>query len=164
LSVACALLGTGCLNVDTPYTNVELVNDYPASASAPLVVYQAFWEAIAFSTPLPPGASSGPVTAVPASENTAYVVLAPGWDPASAAAPTSFVVLQSHGGFGVHLGDTVRIPVNDGTFDGNCAAGRALSQGQADFITRFVFPGTFAGVHYDAATCTTAPVSDAGTE
>jgi hypothetical protein len=64
----------------------------------------------------------------------------------------------------VSLGDTLHIPVDDATFTGNCAAGSFLTQAQADFITREVFPGDFASRSYDAATCTTTPIGDAGAD
>jgi hypothetical protein len=159
-----ALLASGCWNVDTPHTDVDLRNDYPASGAAALVVYEASWQAVSFQTPLPPGLSSGPQTTVPASDNTAYAVLAPGWDPSSTSPPTAFVVLQSRGGFAVAVDQTLHISVSDATFAGNCATGNALAQSQADFITQLVFPSTFAGVRYDAATCTTTPLADAGAE
>ena len=151
----CALLAIGC---DTTTTQVILENAYPPSTTNALVVYGAFWQAVSFSTPLPPGSSSDPQDTVPASANTAYVVLAPGWDPSAdggATAPTALIVLQSRTGFAVHLDNTLRIPVDDETFAGNCAAGSALTQEQADFITQRVFPNDFSGLSYDAATCTT---------
>jgi hypothetical protein len=170
LPLAGAALAVGCMNLDTPSTNVIFDNEYPATASAD-VLYEAYWSNVTFSgpdsgvAPLSPGESSDAVTAVPASDNTAYAVLAPGWDPDASAAPTTFVVLQSRdGGFAVRLGDTLHIPVNDTTFAGNCATGPALLQSQADFITQIVFPSTFAGKRYDAASCTTTPIGDAGSE
>jgi hypothetical protein len=159
-----ALPATGCANIDTPYTYVALDNQYPASAAAPRVVYRAYWQAVAFTTPVPPGSSSAPQTAVPASDNTAWVVLAPGWDPSSSLPPTSFVVMQSQSGFAVHLNDTLHIPVDDAHFVGNCATGSALTETQAKFITQLVFPSVFNGLKYDAATCTTTSVGDAGPE
>jgi len=162
--LATAALVTGCDYVDTPYTNVVVDNDYPADAATPLVVYQAHWQAVAFTTPIPPGSSSAPQTTVPASDNTAWVVLAPGWDPSSSSSPTSYVVMQSRSGFAVHLNDTLHIPVDDADFAGNCATGTPLTQSQADFITQFVFPSTFQGLGYDAATCMTTPMGDAGAE
>ena len=163
-ALATALLVAGCLNVDTPYTSVALDNDYPASSTTPLVVYEAFWEATAFATPVPPGGSSGTQSTVPASNNTAWAVLAPGWDPSSTEPPSSFVVLQSRAGFGVDLNDTLHIRVDDATFAGNCSAGSFLTQAQADFITQIVFPSTFAGLHYDAATCRTTSSDDGAPE
>jgi len=162
--LAATRLLTGCDYVDTPYTYVVVDNNYPADAAPPLVVYQAYWEAVAFTTPVPPGSSSAPQSTVPASANTAWVVLAPGWDPSGSAPPTSYVVMQSRSGFAVHLNDTLHISVDDADFAGNCATGSVLTQSQADFITQLVFPGTFRGLQYDAATCTTTPVGDAGGE
>lgn len=152
---------------DTPHTHVALDNAYPASSK--LVVYEAFWQAVPFgqatsppSNAIPPGASSGLQSTVAASNNTAYVVLAPGWDPAGGTAPTSLVVMESKSGFAVHWNDTLHIPVDDAHFVGNCAAGSKLPQKDADFVTQLVFPGTFASFRYDAATCTVTPSGDAG--
>jgi hypothetical protein len=162
--LATALPATGCANVDTPYTYVVVDNNYPPYAPVPLVVYQAYWQAVAFTTPVPPTSSSAPLNTVPASDNTAWVVLAPGWDASGASPPTSFIVMQSRSGFAVHLNDTLHIPVDDADFEGNCATGSPLSQSQADFITQLVFPTLFQGLQYDATTCTTTPVGDAGGE
>jgi hypothetical protein len=140
---------------------VVLDNDYATSATGPLVIYQAQWQAVSFQQPVAPGASSDAQDTVPASPNTAYVLIAPGLDPATPSPPTKLVVLQSRAGFGVHLGDTLHIPVQDETFAGNCAAGSTLTQDQADFITQLVFPAAFAGLHYDASSCTTTPIADA---
>jgi hypothetical protein len=167
LALSLALVAAGC---GGPSTSVVVDNDYPPYGTIPLVVYDAHWQAVAFdqpdgaADPIPPGQSSPPQSTVSASANTAYVLLAPGWDPASATLPTSFIVLQSQGGFAVSLGDTLHIPVDDATFTGNCAAGSFLTQAQADFITREVFPGDFASRSYDAATCTTTPIGDAGAD
>jgi hypothetical protein len=144
--------------IDKPYTFVVLENDYPASSKTPLTIYGAYWESIFFPTSIPAGTSSTPQDAIPASGNTAYVVLAPGWSVDASAQPTSFIVLQSRSGLTVHLYDTLDIQVDDTTFEGNCAAGSFLTQAQADFITQIVFSSVFAGMHYDAATCTTTPV------
>jgi hypothetical protein len=165
LALSLALVVAGC---DGPSTNVVVDNGYPPYASVPLVVYDAYWQAVAFeqpdgaADPIPPGDSSEPQTTVPASANTAYVLLAPGWDPTSATPPTSFIVLQSQAGFAVSLGDTLHIPVDDTTFTGNCATGSFLTQAQADFITERVFAKDFVSLRYDAATCTTTPAGDAG--
>jgi hypothetical protein len=158
-----ALVGAfavGCEPPSTTSTFVVLDNDYPASSG--FVVYQAFWQAVSFQTPIPPGSSSGPQNTVPASANTAWVVLAPGWNPASSPSLTTFVVLQSQQGYAVDVGTTLDISVSDDSFEGNCAAGSFLTQSQADFATQFVFADVFAGLHYDAATCTTTRIGDAG--
>jgi hypothetical protein len=101
-----------------------------------------------------PGASSDPQSSVAASANSAYVALAPGYDPHSSAMPTALVVLRSHDGFALQLNQTLHIPVDDAHFDGNCAAGSTLPQAEADFITSQVFAADFAGLVYDSATCT----------
>jgi hypothetical protein len=167
-----AFVAVGC-NAN-PATTVIFDNDYPPSATKPMVVYRAYWQAVSLQDAIAPGASSEPQSTlsgggpvVPASDNTAYVILAPGWDLTSSTPPTSFVFLQSRGEFAVHLGDTLHIPVDDATFIGNCAAGSFLSQAQADFITERIFtPSLFpdaaaSSLRYEAATCTTIP-TDAG--
>jgi hypothetical protein len=157
--VALAALGAGC--DQAPHTAVVLDDAYPASASSPLVVYRAYWQAVAFPVPIAPGSSSDPQPTVPASDNLAYVLVAPGWDPDASATPSSLVVLQSRSGFGVHFNDTLHIPVSDATFAGDCASGSPLTQDQADFITQRIFPCDFAALRYDAASCTTTPIPDA---
>ncbi len=155
LAICAVFIGPLVNGCDTPQTYVVLDNQYPPSMTRPLVVYHAFWQAVPFQTPVPPGSSSDPQSTVAASANTAYAVLAPGWDPTTTTPPMSFVVMQSRDGFAVHLNETLHIPVNDTTFAGNCTAGSSLSQDQADFITRRVFLMDFAGLEYDAAHCTT---------
>jgi hypothetical protein len=159
--------GAFALGCDSPSTYVVLDNEYPTTSAQ--VIFQAAWQAVSFEMPIPPGSSSGPQSTVAASANTAYVVLAPGWDPTSGAPPSKLVLLQSRSGYGVHLTDTVHIPVDDTHFAGNCAAGSFLSQSQADFIAQLVFsaapdggPSVFAMLHYDAATCTTTSLGDGG--
>ncbi len=160
--VLCALLSSVVTACDTPDTSVVLENRYPPSTSTPLVIYQAFWQAVSFTTPIPPGSSSGPESTIAASANAAYVALAPGWNPMNSTPPTFYVVLQSRIGFSVQLNQTLSIAVDDTTFAGNCAAGSFLSQTQADFLTQIVFSSLFAGLSYDAATCTTTANTDAG--
>ena len=159
-ALACAPFLAAC---DTPHTNVVLENNY-APSTRPLVVYHASWQAISFQDDggVPPGAASDTQVTVPASENLAFVVLAPGWDRDSSKPPTSFVVMRSRHGFAVHLDTTLHISVDDTTFLGNCAAGSFLTQAQADFITQLVFPTDFATFKYDPATCTVTPLGEAG--
>jgi hypothetical protein len=153
-------LAAGC--DQGPHTAVILYNGYSSSAPAPLVVYAAYWENIAFPTPVDPGASSPPQVAEPTSGDTAYVVLAPGWDPELSATPSSLVVMQSRNPIAVDFNDTLTITVDDADFIGNCASGSPLPQDEADFITQRVFPGDFASMRYDAATCTLTPTVDGG--
>jgi hypothetical protein len=143
------LTALGSVGCDAPHTLVVLDNGYPAASRR--VVYHAMWQAVSFPAAVPPGASSVPQPTVAASPNTAYALLAPGWDPAGRA-PTTFLVLRSQKDYGVRLGDTLHIPVDDTSFVGDCAAGSPLSQAEADFITGRVFSGDLGG--YDAATCT----------
>ncbi len=160
LALALAPLAIAC--GDTPHTTVVLENHYPTSAASPLVIYDAFWHSVSFQgSPLSPGAAAEPPLVdgaaqlvVPTSGATAYAVLAPGWDPASTTPPTKLVVLQSRGQYALHLNGTLRIVVDDTSFAGDCAAGDPLPQAQADYITERVFPADFAGLQYDAATCT----------
>jgi hypothetical protein len=141
------------LACDTPHTEVIVDNAYAAASAN--VIYRAFWQSISFTTPIAPGESSDATPSVFATPNTAYVLLAPGWDPQSSVAPTSFVILESQVGFALDLNTTLHIPVSDATFTGNCKGGSELPQDEADFIAHRVFADTFAGLHYDAATCTT---------
>jgi hypothetical protein len=134
---------------------VVFTNAYPATTSGAVIVYRGFWQAVALSDPLMPGASSGPQDT--ASPNTAYVLLAPGWNPASGSTPEVLEAVRSRAGFAVHLGTTVDIPVSDAEFDGSCTAGSHLSRAEADFITQRVFADDFAGRRYDPATCMTSP-------
>jgi hypothetical protein len=145
-----------------PQTNVVLDNRYPLSTA--LVVYDAYWLNVSFAGQrVFPGASSAPLSTIPASaDNTAYVTLAPGWDPRSAARPTSFILLQSLHGYALALGDTLHIEVDDVDFAGNCAAGSHLTPEQASFLIEIVFPADFAGFAYDPSTCTTTQIGDAG--
>ena len=156
------LVAGGC---GGPSTDVKIENGYPATSSTPMVVYDAFWQGVSFAGDnVVPGASSAPQPAVPTSGDTAYVVLAPGWNPSGSAPPSSFVVLESRSTFSLQLGNTLTIPVDDSTFAGNCAAGSHLTQDEAMLITQRVFPGDFASVTYDPSTCTLAPIDDAGVE
>jgi hypothetical protein len=154
-------LGTlflGCVACDTPQTFVVLENAFPATASKPYVISQGFWQAVSFAGPIPPGDSSPPTATVAASANTAFVLVAPGEEVLADGGPatgSSLLVLESDGGFGVELNQTLFIPVRDATFVGDCAGGSPLSQDEADFITQRVFESAFSGLVYDAATCTT---------
>jgi hypothetical protein len=149
LLLALALLW-GC---EESVTQVALDNRYPPSADRPLVIYRAVWQAVSFDDPVVPGASSLAMDTVPASANTAYILLAPGYRPP--APPGNLIVLRSRTGFAVSTDRTLRIPVDDSHFAGHCQAGSVLSREQADFITTRVFADEFAGQRYDPATCTT---------
>jgi hypothetical protein len=146
-----------------PQTRVVLDNAFPTARKDSLVIYDAYWLNVSFAgDPLLPGSSSSPQPAVPTSGNMAYVVLAPGWDPARGAPSAPLLVLQSRAPYSLALGDTLHIAVDDRGFEGNCAADSHLTQAAADFLTQIVFARDFAGRAYDAATCTTTSRRDAG--
>jgi hypothetical protein len=159
LSSLLALLALGGVlgcETESP-TKVVVENGYPVRTA----VYRAWWVTTYFPDPVAPGQTSTEQRGVPGAD-TAYAVLAPGWDPSSAAPPTSFVVSKSKAALTSTRGDTLHIVVSDSTFEGSCAAKQPLSQADADFITQRIFPAEFAGVTYDAASCVIRPVADAG--
>jgi hypothetical protein len=156
----CALLATGCDHA--PGATAVIDNRYPPSSTSPLIVYRAQFETAFFPTPVVPGASSDPQDTVPTSGDWSVVLLAPGWDAASDARPTSFVVMESISQFAVQTGGTVHIPVDDSTFRGNCDAGSFLTQEEATVLIQAFFPEPFKGLSYDAASCTTTPIPDGG--
>lgn len=147
----------GCETEDP--TRVLVENGYPEASK--LVVYKVWWEVTLFTEPVLPGGTSSEQRGVPQAD-TAYALLAPGWDPESGTPPTTFLPLKSKALLRVSRGDTLRIDVSDATFFGNCAANQALTQEDADFITTRIFPGELANTRYDAATCTAARAPDGG--
>jgi hypothetical protein len=155
--ISAAALFTACETEDPTFALIE--NGYAQG----VVVYKAWWETTLFTDPVLPGASSAEQRSVPESD-TAYVLLAPGWDPAGGEPPKTLVPARSKAPLRVERGSTLRITVSDATFAGNCAAQQPLSQEDADFITQRIFPGEFATVTYDARTCTSTPipVADSG--
>lgn len=145
---------------DTPDPTKAVVdNAYPPPSQ--VVVYKAWWAATLFEAPLVAGASSEEQRSVPETDFV-YALLAPGWDPESGAPPVKLVAVRSNETLTAPRGDTLHIAVSDATFAGSCVAGQPLSQDDADFITQRIFPGAFAGTTYDAKSCVTTPVSDAG--
>jgi hypothetical protein len=158
---------TACETADP--TEAVVDNAYPAppdggDVSRQNVVYRAWWSVVNFTDPVPAG-SEGPVERAVTSTDYAYAVLAVNWDPASGSPPTTLLPLKSAETLHVERGATLHIMVSDDTMVGNCAAGKPLSQDDADFITQRVFPGAFAGVAYDAAHCVTTPLpTDGGTD
>ena len=136
-----------------------------------MVIYQGSWQSISFTSPIPPGSSEeagnpalpDPTAAVPASSQTAYAILAPGWDVDASAPPTAFMVLESRNQYALDFNTTLRIPVDDTTFRGNCMAGNYLSQDDADYITQLVFPQDATVFRYEAASCATTLIFDGGT-
>jgi hypothetical protein len=155
LGLAALVGGALMAGCDTPHTTVILDNRYSPSDTNAFVILRAFWQAVPFTDPVLPGESSTEQPTVSASPNTAYVLVAPGWDPDAGTAPSSFLLLRSRGDFGLDYDSTLRIPVDDAHFVGNCAAGERLTQDEADFIAAQVFPAQLSSFHYDARTCTT---------
>jgi hypothetical protein len=150
-------------------TQAVVDNAYPAppdggDPATQTVVYNAWWSVTLFSTPVGAGAESDQARAV-TSTDFAYAVLAPGWDPSSTTAPTTLIPVKTAALLHADRGDTLHIVVSDATVVGNCAAGKPLSQADADFITQSIFPGLFSGVTYDAAKCVATPTPvDAGND
>jgi hypothetical protein len=126
-----------------------------------MTVYKVWWVTTLLPDPVAPGQEGQVQRTVPGADH-AYAVLAPGWDPSSGTPPTRFIAARSTASLGAARGTTLHVHVSDATFDGNCAAGRSLTQDEADLITQRIFPAEFAGIAYDAATCTAAPAVDAG--
>ena len=164
---ACAGAFSAC-NTSDP-TEAVVDNGYPAppdggDPATQTVVYASWWSVTLFTTPVPAGAESDPARAITSTE-VAYAVLAPGWDPSSTMAPTTLIPVKTAAPLHAERGDTLHIIVSDATVVGNCAAGRPLSQADADFITQSIFPGLFSGVTYDAAKCVATPTPvDAGND
>jgi hypothetical protein len=126
-----------------------------------ITVYRAWWLVTVFTDPVAAGTSSDSHRVVNGLDS-AYVVLAPGWDKASGTAPTKLIPAKTKTAIGVSSGDVLHITANDENLIGNCAAKQPLTQVDADFITQNIFPNEFAGFTYDAPTCTLTPISDGG--
>lgn len=154
---AALVLASGC-DTATP-TSVEVVNAYARQKDrSAFVVVDTWWSTTLFDDPLLIGDASDAARTVPG-DDYAYAVLAGN-------SVRGFVALRSKEKLSVARGDTLHIEVSDATFDGRCAGGSApLTQHEADFITQRIFPETFSGVRYEAATCYGAPPPrDAGEE
>jgi hypothetical protein len=130
-----------------------------ADPSAGTSVFKVWWVTSLLPDPVAPGGEGQAERTVPATD-FAYAVLAPGWAPSSTTAPSRFLAAKSSVALSASRGDTLHVHVSDATFVGDCAVGAPLTQGDADFITQRIFPGEFAGVVYDAATCTTSALPD----
>jgi hypothetical protein len=162
--VVLPLLATGC---DDQPTTVLVENDYPPTATAAAsepgtTVFKVWWVTTLFPSPVAPGAVSETERTIP-STDFAYALLAPGWSPDSATPPTRLVALESTQKLTASAHQLLTIALSDQLFTGNCAAGSVLGDDDAQLIVHSIFPGSFAGLSYDPATCTTAPVTtDAG--
>ncbi|HYQ01533.1 MAG TPA: hypothetical protein VER96_22825 [Polyangiaceae bacterium] len=154
------LLSAGC-NTSDP-TNAVLSNEYPpandASSADSMAVYKGWWSVALFPDPVPAGQTSDPIRVVEGTDY-GYALLAPGWDATAGASPTALIPLRSAHKLRVDRGGLLTFVVSEQATVGDCRAGHAVSQDEADFITQRIFPGEFAGLVYDAATCTTSPVA-----
>ena len=165
-----AALGFALSACETPdATQAILANAYPQIADGgdttkEMTIWKAWYAVSQFADPIAPGQDSPANRLVPVND-VVYVLVAPGWDPASTTPPTALIAMKTSATHPVARGETVRIEINDDTAVGNCAAGKPLSQADADFVTQIIFPGDFAGAHYDAKTCTAVPsLSDGGAD
>jgi len=164
--VAVASLGSAACATEDP-TAVVVDNDYPVvldggDPATERTVYKGWWVTSLLPDPVAPGGEGAPQRTVP-NTDYAYAVLAPGWDPSSAPPPTAFVAARSSVKLTANRGDTLHLHVSPDTFDGDCAAGRPLSQEDADFVTQRIFPAEFGGGAYDARRCVVLPAAaDAG--
>jgi hypothetical protein len=132
--------------------------------SKEISVFKVWWVTSMMPDPVAPGGEGEAERTVP-STDFAYAVLAVGWDPSIATAPTRLIPARSSVKLTAARGDTLHVDISDATFLGNCAAGKPLSQDDAELITTRIFPGEFEGVAYDAATCTASALPpDGGTE
>lgn len=158
IMAACAAL-TGACETSTP-TRAVLDNGYAPAAAASVTVYKGWWSVASFLDPVPAGAESAPVRIVEGTDY-GYALLAPGWI-ADSGAPSTLVPVRTRTELTARRGDTLHLHIAPDTADGDCASGTPLSQSDADFITARIFPAEFAGKRYDAATCTTTSLGEAG--
>ena len=162
LAVAAALAPlTGC--DDTPTTAV-VENSFPASgagSSGPTTVYEVWWVTTLFPNAVAPGSISETERTIPAAD-FAYALLAPGWSPVDGGRPARLIAARSANPLSVAVHDVLRIVVSPATFVGDCATGQPLDADDARFIVERIFPGDFADVAYDPATCTTTPEAGDG--
>jgi hypothetical protein len=159
VAICCAV---GC---DDAPTTAVVENAYPAPAEAgpaePVTVFQVWWVATLFPTPVAPGASSEIERTIPGSD-FAYALLAPGWLPDAGTRPSRLIAVKSVAALSATAHELLTISLSDARFSGNCAAGSTLSEEDARLVVERIFPGDFAGLTYDPATCTTAAVPDGG--
>jgi hypothetical protein len=148
-------------DTDTP-TTALIENDWaPSEATPPFTVYRVWYQSTLFFEPLAFGESSAAQRIVNGSAY-AYALVALDFDPLGGGEPRRFLALRSHQELSVKRGDLLQIELSDETFDGNCFAGKALSQTDANFITERIFPGNFAGQRYDAESCETHAIAEGG--
>lgn len=162
LFVLLCVMATATSACDDAETTAQVDNTYPTTADGgfdstkSIAVYRAWWLVTVFADPIAAGTSSDAHRVVSGTDS-AYYLLAPGWDPSSGAAPTVLVAAKSNDAVHVDRGKGLHLTVDDAHVTGNCAAGHPLSQADADYITRNIFAGEFAGFSCDAASCTMIP-------
>ncbi|MDP9151633.1 MAG: hypothetical protein M3O36_17060 [Myxococcota bacterium] len=166
--VPMALLGAVACETESP-TTVVVDNDYSVvpdggNPATLMTVFKVWWVTSLMPDAVGPGGEGQSQRTVP-NADFAYALIAPGWDPSSSTPPSRLFAARSAIKLSVARGDALHVHVADETFTGNCAAGKPLSQDDADFVTQRVFPGEFVGLAYDATTCSVAPqlpAADAG--
>jgi hypothetical protein len=150
---------------DSPTTAV-VENGYPLSddagsdaggGTATMTIFKAWWVTTLFPFPVGPAATSETERTIPGSD-FAYALLAPGWSPDDGGAPGRLIAIKSTQKLSVAAHERLRITVSDDQFAGNCAAGSSLAPEDAQLIVERIFPGDFAGVTYDPATCASTPI------
>jgi hypothetical protein len=145
-------------------TSAVLSNQYPPASSADALdstsVYKGWWSVAQFPEPVAAGQVSDPVRIVLGSDY-GYALLAPGWDVESGVAPTTLIPVRSAQKLSVGRGELLTFVVSEQATIGDCRAGSPLTQEDADFMTQRIFPGEFAGLAYDAASCVSSAVVSA---
>ena len=158
LSAALGLSLLSACNTSEP-TSAVLSNEYPLADSAAAAdsrpVYKGWWAVAQFPDPVSAGQVSDAVRIVQGSDY-GYALLAPGWDVTSAAAPATLLPLRSAQKLSVGRGELLTFVVSEQATVGDCGAENPLSQEEANFITQRIFPEQFAGLIYDAASCSSS--------
>jgi len=147
-TILSALLLAACEGGDPSYARVHDAYDDVA-------VFRAWWSVAGFYTPVAAGARSERVRVVPDADY-AYALLAPDGVP-EGGVPERLIPVRSRALLSVKRGHTLDIVLSADSVLGDCERGEPLDQEDADFITTRLFPGEFANVDYDAATCTATP-------
>jgi hypothetical protein len=144
-------------------TSAVLSNQYPSASSADssdaTPVYKGWWAVAQFPDPVAAGETSDPVRVVLGSDY-GYALLAPGWDSTSGSPPSTLIPVRSAQKLSVARGELLTFVVSEQATIGDCRADNPLTQEDADFVTQRIFPGQFAGLAYDAASCTSVAVDD----
>jgi hypothetical protein len=138
---------------DSPTTAVVENTYAPASV---MTVYKTWWVTTLFASPVAAGATSETERTIPG-RDFAYALLAPGWSPEAGGTPSRLVAVKSVAKLAVSEHQLLRIAISGATFVGDCATGPSLTVDDARLVVGDIFPGDFAGLTYDATTCTSSP-------